>query len=40
LPELNVLLFIENWRGRKDVQGLKDDIAQLMSEESEQDFDQ
>jgi hypothetical protein len=39
LPELNLSLFVQNYRERKEIQNLKDDIAQLMDEESVEDFE-
>ena len=35
LPELDLPLFIEEYRKRREIQDLKDDIARLMDDESE-----
>jgi len=39
LPELNLLLYLEKRRERRDVQNLKDDIAQLMGDNSGKELD-
>lgn len=39
LPELNLLLFMENRREKREIQDLKDDIARLMQEEPGEGFD-
>lgn len=39
LPELNLQLYLENYRERRDIQNLKDDIARLMEGGADEDFD-